>query len=207
MTKIHQRAGLNPALFYVQNVTKFYKGDTMKIRFVAAVVMAQVITHAIAMEQQQHDSEQARTKAVLEIFFKRMVLVVDNAQVIPVFKNLQLTTKMGTNKDFLLPYLKNALMRKNKESRELKDAEYKVGKAIRREEKDRKYDKYYARQQEALHIAPDDYDTWSDFTPGKLVGTNKPSVNELEQKKLLVHIEQVTKEIRFLEKRLGSYNK
>lgn len=98
-------------------------------------------------------------------------------------------------------------MRKNKESRELKDAEYKVGKAIRREEKDRKYDKYYARQQEALHIAPDDYHTWSDFTPGKLVGTNKPSVNELEQKKLLVHIEQVAKEIRFLEKRLGSYNK
>lgn len=79
----------------------------MKIRFVAAVVMAQVIAPTTAMEQQQHDSEQARTKAVLEIF-KRMVLVVDNATVIPVFKNLQLTTKMGTNKDFVLPYLKNA---------------------------------------------------------------------------------------------------
>jgi hypothetical protein len=179
----------------------------MKLRIIAAVVIAQGMACVTAMEQQQHDSEQARTQAVLEIIFKRMVLVVENAEILPVFKNLQVTAKIGTDKNFVLPYLKNALIRKNKESRELHDAEYKVYKAIRREEKDRKYDKYYGRQQEALHIAPNDYHTWSDFTPGNLVGTNKPSAYELEQKKLLVKIEQLTKEIRFLEKRLGTCNK
>lgn len=159
--------------------------------------------NAAAMEQTKMEMtpEQARNKAVLEIF-KRVVLVVDADQAWAVFKNLQQTAKIGTDKEFVVPYLKALYIKNHYKLREINDSLYEVSKVVKKERKDKKYEKYYARQQEALYISPHCSDTWSNFTPGKMIGTNHLSRAELEEQELEAKQDNLENQKHFFEKKL-----
>lgn len=164
---------------------------------IIAVTATATIAQLNAMHYYDHSDIKQRTELAWEVF-TRIAKVVDSESALPIFLSLQCTAKAGTQKYFVVPYITAVQTQKNYHLNQINNALSAISKSVRKEIKDKKYEKYYARQQEALHIAPTDYDTWRDYTPAKVHSPNQPSVNELQEKKLIAQRKHLMKEIRFL---------